>query len=210
MQTCISLKTQLSSILDIITKAAVTEISELISEAAEYASELHLEMTVSVNDGEAPGRKSTITPIDITTTQVASIMDRLSKDAADKIFRLVDENFASLRLEVSQSQNENESLRKRLQLMESESVTTQERPQEGGRGGSLRIHSCWLNSDLCQTVQVPRIRCTPWLCLFQNRSHYSPSALMKEDLQPRALMTLHCGVQLGWRRSVCGSGMWVS
>nr|XP_023677313.1 uncharacterized protein LOC111849034 isoform X5 [Paramormyrops kingsleyae] len=153
MQTCISLKTQLSSILDIITKAAVTEISELISEAAEYASELHLEMTVSVNDGEAPGRKSTITPIDITTTQVASIMDRLSKDAADKIFRLVDENFASLRLEVSQSQNENESLRKRLQLMESESVTTQERPQEGGRGGSLRIHSCWLNSDLCQTVQ---------------------------------------------------------
>lgn len=80
-------------------------------------------------------------------------MDSLSKDAAGKIFRLVDENFASMRMEVSQSQKENESLRKRLQLMESESVTTQERRREGGRGGSLRIHSFWLNSDLCQTVQ---------------------------------------------------------
>lgn len=70
MQTCLSLKTQLSSILDIMTKAAVTEISKLISEATEYAPELHLEMIVSVNDSEALGRRSTITPIDITTVSL--------------------------------------------------------------------------------------------------------------------------------------------
>ncbi|KAK6324837.1 hypothetical protein J4Q44_G00041790 [Coregonus suidteri] len=51
-------------------------------------------------------------------TQMASIMEVLANTAVAEICKLVDDDYAVFRLEMSQSQNENRALRRKLQLLE--------------------------------------------------------------------------------------------
>lgn len=51
-------------------------------------------------------------------TQLASIMEVLANAAVAEICQLVDDGFATLRLEISRSQRENLALKSRLRLME--------------------------------------------------------------------------------------------
>ncbi|XP_071244096.1 uncharacterized protein [Salvelinus alpinus] len=51
-------------------------------------------------------------------TQIASIMELLANAAVAKICKLVDDDYAVFRLEISQSQKENRGLRRKLQLQE--------------------------------------------------------------------------------------------
>ncbi|XP_038856144.1 uncharacterized protein LOC120052967 isoform X3 [Salvelinus namaycush] len=51
-------------------------------------------------------------------TQIASIMEVLANAAVAEICKLVDDDYAVLRLEVTQSQKENRTLRRKLQLLE--------------------------------------------------------------------------------------------
>ncbi|XP_055765264.1 oocyte zinc finger protein XlCOF7.1-like [Salvelinus fontinalis] len=51
-------------------------------------------------------------------TQIASIMEVLANAAVAEICKLVDDDYAVFRLEISQSQKENGALRKKLQLLE--------------------------------------------------------------------------------------------
>uniref|UniRef100_A0AAZ3QRC6 C2H2-type domain-containing protein n=2 Tax=Oncorhynchus tshawytscha TaxID=74940 RepID=A0AAZ3QRC6_ONCTS len=51
-------------------------------------------------------------------TQIASIMEVLANAAVADICKLVDDDYAVLRLEISQSQKENKTLRRKLQLLE--------------------------------------------------------------------------------------------
>eukprot|EP00063_Salmo_salar_P089541 XP_014064376.1 PREDICTED: uncharacterized protein LOC106609878 isoform X1 [Salmo salar] len=51
-------------------------------------------------------------------TQIASIMEVLANAAVAEICKLVDDDYAVFRLEISQSQKENVALRRKLQLLE--------------------------------------------------------------------------------------------
>ncbi|XP_055765047.1 zinc finger protein 16-like isoform X2 [Salvelinus fontinalis] len=51
-------------------------------------------------------------------TQIASIMEVLANAAVAEICKLVDDDYAVFRLEISQSQKENRTLRRKLQLLE--------------------------------------------------------------------------------------------
>nr|XP_046181929.1 uncharacterized protein LOC124012395 [Oncorhynchus gorbuscha] len=51
-------------------------------------------------------------------TQIASIMEVLANAAVAEICKLVDDDYAEFRLEISQSQKENRTLRRKLQLLE--------------------------------------------------------------------------------------------
>ncbi|XP_064782430.1 uncharacterized protein LOC135506926 isoform X3 [Oncorhynchus masou masou] len=51
-------------------------------------------------------------------TQIASIMEVLANAAVSEICKLVDDDYAVFRLEITQSQKENRALRRRLQLLE--------------------------------------------------------------------------------------------
>ncbi|XP_071260913.1 uncharacterized protein [Salvelinus alpinus] len=51
-------------------------------------------------------------------TQIASIMEVLSNTAVAEICKLVDDDYAVFRLEITQSQKENRGLRRKLQLLE--------------------------------------------------------------------------------------------
>nr|XP_046188495.1 zinc finger protein 345-like isoform X3 [Oncorhynchus gorbuscha] len=51
-------------------------------------------------------------------TQIASIMEVLANSAVAEICKLVDDDYAVFRLEMSQSQKENRALRRKLQLLE--------------------------------------------------------------------------------------------
>ncbi|KAM9530836.1 uncharacterized protein ACWYII_042368 isoform 1-T1 [Salvelinus alpinus] len=51
-------------------------------------------------------------------TQIASIMEVLANSAVAEICKLVDDDYAVFRLEISQSQKENRGLRRKLQLLE--------------------------------------------------------------------------------------------
>ncbi|KAM9399606.1 uncharacterized protein ACWYII_031701 isoform 1-T1 [Salvelinus alpinus] len=62
-------------------------------------------------------------------TQIASIMEVLANAAVADICKLVDDDYAVFRLEITQSQKENRALRRKLQLLEHERAerTTRER-----------------------------------------------------------------------------------
>uniref|UniRef100_A0A674B6D5 Uncharacterized LOC115191034 n=1 Tax=Salmo trutta TaxID=8032 RepID=A0A674B6D5_SALTR len=65
-------------------------------------------------------------------TQIASIMEELANAAVADICKLVDDDYAVFRLEITQSQKENRALRRKLQLLdlkarEREEMTTRER-----------------------------------------------------------------------------------
>uniref|UniRef100_A0A8C7GSR0 Uncharacterized protein n=2 Tax=Oncorhynchus kisutch TaxID=8019 RepID=A0A8C7GSR0_ONCKI len=51
-------------------------------------------------------------------TQIASVMEVLANAAVSEICKLVDDDYAVFRLEISQSQKENRTLRRKLQLLE--------------------------------------------------------------------------------------------
>uniref|UniRef100_A0A4W5K5K1 Uncharacterized protein n=1 Tax=Hucho hucho TaxID=62062 RepID=A0A4W5K5K1_9TELE len=51
-------------------------------------------------------------------TQIASIMEVLANAAVAEICKLVDDDYAVFRLEITQSQKENRTLRRKLQLLE--------------------------------------------------------------------------------------------
>ena len=51
-------------------------------------------------------------------TQIASIMEVLANAAVAEICKLVDDDYAVFRLEITQSQKENRALRRKLQLFE--------------------------------------------------------------------------------------------
>ncbi|KAL2098013.1 hypothetical protein ACEWY4_007220 [Coilia grayii] len=51
-------------------------------------------------------------------TQIASIMEVLANTAVAEICKLIDNDYAVLRLEISQSQNENRLLKRKVQMME--------------------------------------------------------------------------------------------
>ncbi|XP_070972095.1 uncharacterized protein [Oncorhynchus clarkii lewisi] len=51
-------------------------------------------------------------------TQIASIMEELANTAVADICKLVDDDYAVFRLEITQSQKENRGLRRKLQLLE--------------------------------------------------------------------------------------------
>lgn len=51
-------------------------------------------------------------------SQLASIMEALTKAALTEICELVDEGYAELQLEISRSHRENEALRRKLELIE--------------------------------------------------------------------------------------------
>ncbi|KAM9530947.1 uncharacterized protein ACWYII_042429 isoform 3-T4 [Salvelinus alpinus] len=51
-------------------------------------------------------------------TQIASIMEVLANAAVSEICKLVDDDYAVFRLEITQSQKENRGLRRKLQLLE--------------------------------------------------------------------------------------------
>ena len=51
-------------------------------------------------------------------TQIASIMEELANTAVADICKLVDDDYAVFRLEITQSRKENRTLRRKLQLLE--------------------------------------------------------------------------------------------
>ena len=51
-------------------------------------------------------------------SQIASIMEVLANAAVAEICKLVDDDYAVFRLEITQSQKENRALRRKLQLLE--------------------------------------------------------------------------------------------
>ena len=51
-------------------------------------------------------------------TQIASIMEVLANAAVAEVCKLVDDDYAVFRLEISQSQKENRGLRRKLQQLE--------------------------------------------------------------------------------------------
>ncbi|XP_071244110.1 uncharacterized protein [Salvelinus alpinus] len=55
-------------------------------------------------------------------TQIASIMEVLANAAVAEICKLVDDDYAVFRLEITQSQKENRALRRKLQLLELKKV----------------------------------------------------------------------------------------
>ncbi|XP_036373245.1 zinc finger protein 112-like [Megalops cyprinoides] len=78
-------------------------------------------------------------------SQLASIMEVLSKAAVAEITKLVDDGSAVLRLEVCRSQKENAALKRRLQLMEKELRAARgcrDRAQEGSVNISLEVQVC--------------------------------------------------------------------
>ncbi|KAK6324866.1 hypothetical protein J4Q44_G00042080 [Coregonus suidteri] len=79
-------------------------------------------------------------------TQIASIMEVLANAAVAEICKLVDDDYAVFRLEISQSQKENRGLRRKLQLLELKGAreraekTIRERVL-AGRPSSVKIHN---------------------------------------------------------------------
>ena len=51
-------------------------------------------------------------------TEIASIMEVLANAAVAEVCKLVDDDYAVFRLEITQSQKENRALRRKLQLLE--------------------------------------------------------------------------------------------
>ncbi|KAK6328796.1 hypothetical protein J4Q44_G00007740 [Coregonus suidteri] len=64
-------------------------------------------------------------------TELSAIMKRLCKEAMQKIISLIDEDTASLRLQVSVSQRDNQVLKENLQLMDGDLRTTRGLGEEG-------------------------------------------------------------------------------
>ncbi|KAG7462587.1 hypothetical protein MATL_G00186350 [Megalops atlanticus] len=101
--------------MELFTKTAVAEIKKLFDDCPSSPATLCFEMSWSSNENEAQKK---LTESECRTKQLVSIMETLTKEALEKISRLVDQKSASSRLELAQ--NENEALKRKVLLMESE------------------------------------------------------------------------------------------
>ncbi|KAG7470738.1 hypothetical protein MATL_G00117110 [Megalops atlanticus] len=117
MSNCDTFQTQVASIMEIVAKSAVAEMSKLVNESS--SAELPVEGSGSEDGNEA--RKMAAASM----AQFASSMETLAKDAANKICELASEESAVLRLEMSESQSENGALKRKLELIERELKTSQ-------------------------------------------------------------------------------------
>ncbi|KAG7492739.1 hypothetical protein MATL_G00017120 [Megalops atlanticus] len=88
MSNCVAFQTQLASIMEILVQAAVAEMGNLVDE--DSALVLRLELAGDQNDNEVL-KKKLQTQNEQMTTRFASIMGVLSKEAVDKITKLVDD-----------------------------------------------------------------------------------------------------------------------
>ncbi|CAB1312536.1 unnamed protein product [Coregonus sp. 'balchen'] len=104
-------KDQLATVMGLLVNAAVVEISKLCTSQNVY--------TDSQRQCIGPG------------TELSAIMKRLCKEAMQKIISLIDEDTASLRLQVSVSQRDNQVLKENLQLMDGDLRTTRGLGEEG-------------------------------------------------------------------------------
>lgn len=76
-------------------------------------------------------------------TQIASVIDALSKAAAAEIAKVVEDGMVVLRLEMCQRDNEIKKLRSNIEVLHRELRAAQERgklrPETGGRDGKLDL-----------------------------------------------------------------------
>ncbi|XP_018598319.2 oocyte zinc finger protein XlCOF6-like [Scleropages formosus] len=107
MSRCDTFETRLGSVLQVLLRAAVSEMRKLFRATASSSSSAHLE--------PASAEESVFDK-----AELLSIMEKLAEEAVQKICCLVNEDCAVLRLEVTRSQNENDALKRKLQLMEQE------------------------------------------------------------------------------------------
>ncbi|XP_018593899.1 zinc finger protein 883-like [Scleropages formosus] len=132
MSSLVTFQAQLASIMDVLVRSAVAELSKLGSAV------LRLEMSPGEqedhDDDEELEKKKAPFPIEQRTTQLASIMATLAKAAVAEISKLADDGFAVLRLEMSRNKKENEGLKRKIELMESELRTA-------GRHGESAVAS---------------------------------------------------------------------
>ncbi|XP_076149964.1 uncharacterized protein LOC143133901 isoform X2 [Alosa pseudoharengus] len=93
-------------------------------------------------------------------TQIASIMEVLANAAVAEICKLIDDDYAVLRLEISHSQNENRTLKRKLQMMELKMAreraerTIRERApsaRSGGRTSVMERNRGWRGGGLFPT-----------------------------------------------------------
>ncbi|XP_048852287.1 endothelial zinc finger protein induced by tumor necrosis factor alpha-like isoform X2 [Brienomyrus brachyistius] len=90
-------------------------------------------------------------------TQVASIMEVLANAAVAEICKLVDDGYALLRLEMSQSQKENEQLRRKLENLELQVARGcgARRPAQREKGNFLPEESVFSSHmDLCRDTSM--------------------------------------------------------
>ncbi|KAL4647431.1 zinc finger protein 883-like [Arapaima gigas] len=97
MPCCDILETQVASVLQVLLRAAVTEVRKMLRRGSSSA---HLEPDIHGVFDEA---------------ELLSIMEKLAEEAVKKICDLVSEDCAVLHLKVMQNQNENEALKRKLQ-----------------------------------------------------------------------------------------------
>ncbi|KAI1886949.1 hypothetical protein AGOR_G00201030 [Albula goreensis] len=88
MSNWVTFQTQLASIMDLLVKAAVAEMGNLVEDSA-------IVLRLEVADNEVL-KKKIQTENELMTTRFASIMGTLSKEAVDKITKLVDETAQQL------------------------------------------------------------------------------------------------------------------
>ncbi|KAJ8359562.1 hypothetical protein SKAU_G00160870 [Synaphobranchus kaupii] len=105
-------QTKLASIMDILTKAAVAEFNKVVGDGSPQSTELSSGQT----ENESPNKV-------LEGEFLTLVMGLLTKEARERIGKLMEESSAALHLEKSQSEKENEALKRKLQLMESQLST---------------------------------------------------------------------------------------
>ncbi|KAJ8284786.1 hypothetical protein COCON_G00036360 [Conger conger] len=118
MSNCVAFQTQLASIMELLVQAAVAEMGNLVDE--DTAIVLRLEVAGQQTDNEVLKQRIQ-TQNELMTSRFASIMGMLSKEALDKITKLVDET--------------------KQQLMELELMTAEDTEQESCLNG-LTVAEC--------------------------------------------------------------------
>ncbi|KAG9344499.1 hypothetical protein JZ751_011169 [Albula glossodonta] len=133
MSCCVILKTQLVSIMDVLAKEAVEEMIKFLDKANEGSSALQsVEITCCLTESEAPKKKSQQRMgCELMKKQITSIMEKLTKEALDKLGNL-------LHQEISRGQDEKDAPKRKLQLMESGLRT--ERGHGEGRAPESSAH----------------------------------------------------------------------
>ncbi|XP_023667944.2 uncharacterized protein [Paramormyrops kingsleyae] len=117
MSRCDVFQNQIASIIEVLVRAAVSEMRKVMGEVS---SKLALASLAAGATGKESQLLAAPRESEINAAELLPVMERLAKEAVKKICCLVNEDSAVLRLEVTQSQNENEALKRKLYLMEEE------------------------------------------------------------------------------------------
>ncbi|XP_048105736.1 uncharacterized protein LOC125298862 isoform X6 [Alosa alosa] len=130
-------------------------------------------------------------------TQIASIMEVLANAAVAEICKLIDDDYAVLRLEISHSQNENRTLKRKLQMMELKMAreraerTIRERApsaRSGGRTSVMERNRGWRGGGLFPTRD--RFLATQGESSWRNRRCFTddqPSKRTSETVEPTVI-----------------------